>query len=103
MRKEIEFTNSDAGIVAVAVYYDTENNEFDRVVLNMSEAYSQITDADVQEFIDLAKANLLADVDRIFNSGPEVTENTHNTFLKHTKTHQSLQLIKDYKYNNRGQ
>jgi hypothetical protein len=102
MRKEITFTDSAEGLVPVAVYYDADNNEFDRVTLQLSEAYSQITDADVQEFVDLAKSNLLGDADRIFNTNQQISENTFNIFLKHTKTHQSLQLIKDYKYNNRG-
>jgi len=102
MRKEITFLDSASGIQPTAVYYDEDNNEFDRINISMDDAYSQMTDEDVQEFIDLAKANLLADVDRIFNSSPDITENTHNAFLKHTKTHQSLQLIKDYRYNNRG-
>lgn len=102
MRKEITFIDTANGIQPVAVYYDADNNEFDRITISMADAYPQITDEDVQEFIVLAKANLLADIDRIFSSDPDITENTHNTFLKHTSTHQSLQLIKDYRYNNRG-
>lgn len=102
MRKEITFTDSPDGLVPVAVYYDSDNNEFDRVVLQMSDAYSQITDEDVQEFVDLAKANLIADSIRLFDPDTEVTQNTQNAFAKHIKTHQSLQLIKDYKYSNRG-
>lgn len=100
MRKEITFTDSANGLVPVAVYYDADNNEFDRVELQLSDAYSQITEEDVQEFVDLAKASLSADINRLFNSNSEVSENTHNAFLKHTKTHQSLQLIKDYIQNN---
>jgi len=102
MRKEITFTDTVDGLVPVAVYYDADNNEFDRITLQLSDAYSQITNEDLQEFVDLAKANLLSDVDRIFNSDTQVTQNTQNAFLKHIKTHQSLQLIKDYKYNNQG-
>jgi len=100
MRKEITFTDTVDGLVPVAVYYDADNNEFDRITIQLSDAYSQITEEDVQEFVDLAKASLSADVNRLFNSNSEVSENTHNAFLKHTKTHQSLQLIKDYIQNN---
>lgn len=96
MRKEITFDSTNSGLVPVAVYYDADNNEFDRVVLNLNDAYSQITREDVVEFIEIAKANLIADIDRIFSSNYEAVENTYNTFLKHTNTHQSLQLIKDY-------
>jgi hypothetical protein len=102
MRKEITFIDSADGLVPVAVYYDEENNEFDRVTLQLSEAYSQITDEDVQEFVNLAKENLLADANRLFDPNSGVTQNTQNAFMKHVKTHQSLQLIKDYRYNNKG-
>jgi hypothetical protein len=102
MRKEITFTDSENGLVPVAIYYDADNNEFDRVVLQLSDAYSQITNEDVQEFVDLAKENLLADASRLFDPNSAVTQNTQNAFMKHIKTHQSLQLIKDYIYNNKG-
>jgi len=102
MRKEITFTDSPDGLIPVAIYYDSDNNEFDRVTLQLSEAFSQITEQDVQEFVDVAKASLTSDIDIIFNTNEDVVENTFSTFLKHTKTHQSLQLIKDYRYNNKG-
>jgi hypothetical protein len=102
MRKEITFTDSPNGLVPVAVYYDANNNEFDRVTLQLSDAYSQITDEDVQEFVNLAKMNLLEDANRLFDPDAEITQNTQNAFMKHIKTHQSLQSIKDYRYNNRG-
>jgi threonine synthase len=102
MRKEITFITNSDGLVPVAVYYDTDNNEFDRVLLQLPDAYPQITDEDLQELVDMAKANLLADMDRLFNTDINISENTFNSFLKHTKTHQSLQLIKDYKSQNQG-
>jgi len=102
MRKEITFTNSSSGLTPVAIYYDDSNNEFDRVTLQLADALPQITEEDVQEFVDMAKQNLINDVDRLFNSTEDITENTFNVFLRHTKTHQSLQLIKDYRENNRG-
>lgn len=101
MRKEITFADSQDGLVPVAVYYDSDNNEFDRVTLQLPDAFSQITEQDVQEFVDIAKASLVADIDRIFNINEDISENTFNTFLKHTKTHQSLQLIKDYRNKNK--
>jgi hypothetical protein len=102
MRKEITFTDSENGLVPVAIYYDADNNEFDRVTLQLLDAFSQITDEDIEEFVSLAKTNLIADVNRLFDPNSEVTQNTQNAFIKHIKTHQSLQLIKDYKYNNKG-
>jgi hypothetical protein len=102
MRKEITFTDSPDGLVPIAIYYDADNNEFDRVVLQLDDAYSQITDEDVQEFVNLAKENLLSDANRLFDPNSGVTQNTQNAFMKHVKTHQSLQLIKDYRYNNKG-
>lgn len=102
MRKEITFTSTDSGLMPVAVYYDSDNNEFDRVVLNLNDAYGQITREDVTEFIEIAKSNIVADLDRLFSSNYEAVENTHNAFLRHTNTHQSLQLIKDYISQNEG-
>lgn len=102
MRKEITFTDSGDGLIPVAIYYDNDENEFDRVTLQLNDALSQITESDVEEFVEMAKQNLIDDINRIFNSTEGISENTFNVFLKHTKTHQSLQLIKDYRDQNKG-
>ena len=51
MRKEITFTDSGDGLIPVAIYYDNDENEFDRVTLQLNDALSQITESELKSLI----------------------------------------------------
>jgi len=96
MRKEVTFEDSGSiGYTPVAVYYDDNNVEFDRVKITIDSDISMFSAEDLQELAGMSKQKLIDDLDNIFNSDTEsVYGNPDVVFKKHKNNYLNILRLK---------
>jgi hypothetical protein len=96
MRKEISFEDKGyVGYVPVVIYYDDNNQEFDRTSINMDSEIDKFTSDDLSELVSLSKDKLIADLDLIYNSDlSNIAGNPDAAFKKHKNNYLNIIKIK---------
>jgi hypothetical protein len=96
MRKEIEFEidiEAHSSYRPVVVYYDDNNNVFDRSLVSFKSILDQITENDLSEFIAMSKQSLQESIDAIYATH---LNNSEMAFIKHKRNYESFLLMKRY-------
>jgi hypothetical protein len=96
MKKEVTFEdNGSIGYTPVAVYYDENNIEFDRINITIDSDISMFSLEDLQELADMSKQKLLEDLDNIFDPDTNsVYGNPDFVFKKHKNNYLNILKLK---------